>query len=339
MIKKVTVVAAIILFTLNIFAAKIGDVPGVEKPTMITVDGGHLFIVESSTVGIYNLKDLKLIKKFGKQGEGPQEFKTNPRRGIVLNVQPDYLMVDSIGKISYFSRDGKFQREVKTMGQIGLFNPLGEKYAGYSVTADEKRVLHVAVNVYDKDLKKGKEIYRFLHPFQPGKTIDPIRINRTPILMTCGNEIFVDGEGGIIHVFKENGEKVREITSKSFKKIKLSTQYIDRHVKFLKTDYRYKRVYERDKERIKFPEYFPIIRSYFIAKKKIYVLTYKKEGDKNELYVFDTMGKELKRTMVPFHEMSPIEIYPFDVSNNTFYQLLESEDGEGEWELHATRLK
>jgi hypothetical protein len=84
--------------------------PDPRNPEKIFVDGNRLYITEFPTVYIYSLPGFRLIKKFGRSGEGPQEFK----RQIHLTVQPGYIMVQSIGKVSFFTRDGDAGEEFKS---------------------------------------------------------------------------------------------------------------------------------------------------------------------------------------------------------------------------------
>lgn len=81
-----------------------------RNPEKIFVDGDRLYITEFPTVYIYSLTDFRLVKKFGRGGEGPQEF----RGQIHLSVQPGYIMVQSTGKVSFFTTDGDFKNEFKS---------------------------------------------------------------------------------------------------------------------------------------------------------------------------------------------------------------------------------
>ena len=45
------------------------------KPNRIYLDQDRIYITERTKVFVYSLKDYKLINTFGKQGEGPGEFK------------------------------------------------------------------------------------------------------------------------------------------------------------------------------------------------------------------------------------------------------------------------
>jgi hypothetical protein len=78
----------------------IGVLPTVLKVNNFALDDTQLYVIENASVFIYDLKDLKMKSKFGKEGEGPQEFK---RPVQVIPLKQSHL-VNSRGKISYFGR-------------------------------------------------------------------------------------------------------------------------------------------------------------------------------------------------------------------------------------------
>lgn len=46
---------------------------GLNRPSAIEADQYRLFIVEDTSILIYSLEDFKLLKKFGRKGQGPGE--------------------------------------------------------------------------------------------------------------------------------------------------------------------------------------------------------------------------------------------------------------------------
>jgi hypothetical protein len=58
-----------------VFAANTVELPDLLDPAAIHVDGNRMYITEHATIYIYSTKDYHLIKKFGRRGEGPKEFK------------------------------------------------------------------------------------------------------------------------------------------------------------------------------------------------------------------------------------------------------------------------
>jgi uncharacterized protein YlbG (UPF0298 family) len=72
-------------------------------------------VTQEATVFIYSLKDFKLVKKFGKAGEGPREFRILPQLPLNIDARTDQIIVNSFGKVSYFTKQGEFIKEVKTL--------------------------------------------------------------------------------------------------------------------------------------------------------------------------------------------------------------------------------
>ena len=71
--RKINLLILILLLLLAtlVLAAKIVPMPDIVKADIIKVDGHDLVIAQGPAISIYSLKDFKLIKKFGKEGEGP----------------------------------------------------------------------------------------------------------------------------------------------------------------------------------------------------------------------------------------------------------------------------
>ena len=84
---------------------------------------------------IYSLEDLKLKKKFGKDGEGPKEFKR--RANITLTSK--YLLVNSIARVTFFTKEGEYIKEVNTKTvNLGPFLPIGDNYVNTGMDRREK---------------------------------------------------------------------------------------------------------------------------------------------------------------------------------------------------------
>lgn len=329
----------LILFLLlsgSINAKNVAVLPEIMRPDSIVVDENQFYVVEDTTIFIYSKNDYKFIKKFGKRGEGPREFQVRQTQAVEVLPQTDNLMINSQNKVSYFSKDGDFIKEIKGTSIIGFYRPLGKQYVGYGFTQENNKN-YITFNFYDASLKMIKQFFRDERRFQPGGNIDPIAVTRIPILATSNNKIFLNDNRGKIHAFDDNGKKLYSI-EQNYKKIEVTEDRKKRYRDFFKTDPRTRGQYEALKDRIKFPEYFPIIRFYHISNQKIYLLTYREKGDNREFYIFDLQGNLLKRTLQPLPEMNALELYPYTTDNNKLYQIIENEDEE-EWELHITEIK
>jgi hypothetical protein len=92
------------------------------------------------------------------------------------------------------------------------------------------------------------------------------------------------------------------------------------------------------KQMIKFKEYFPAIQLIFVDNASIYILTYRKQPEKYEIFIYDTSGKYIKQVYLPIQYIDRIQPYPFAIKNGILYQLIENEENEA-WELHASEIK
>jgi hypothetical protein len=104
---KFTVVVIIVVLLLSSLSFSMDGVrlEGLMKPNAIFVENGFIYITEGAIINVYSEKDFKFIRKFGKLGEGPKEFKTTSYggTGLSLDILPDKILVSSVGKLSIFS--------------------------------------------------------------------------------------------------------------------------------------------------------------------------------------------------------------------------------------------
>ena len=114
--KKILLVILLSFFILEPLFSKAVTIKGVVKPDMMIVKNSKLYILEKTTILIYSLKDFSLISKFGREGEGPKEFMARPfGPPMSMSFVDDELVVNSTGKLSYFTGDGTFIKERKSV--------------------------------------------------------------------------------------------------------------------------------------------------------------------------------------------------------------------------------
>jgi hypothetical protein len=337
--KKCTLFLVVMLFTgLGVSAEKV-VLPELLDPNTIAVDKDQIFITDGVSVYIYSLTDFGLKKKFGKKGEGPREFLAPPQTGgLRLDVQPDYILINSIGKVSYFSRTGEFQKVIKGKAGFAVYRPLGSQFAGLGF-AQDNNLVYTTVNIYDSQLEKVKEIHRQKGFFQMGRKMNPLL--KPPGVLTSGTDrIIVNTRiDGIILVFNGKGEKHCTITH-DYEKFKLTDEHKKAILHFYKTDPRIKDNWGYIKDKIEFPTAFPEVQSFTVNNNKVYAQTHRREENKAEFFIFDLdNGKFLKKVFLPFADKNPfVEISPYTVNNDVFYQLVENA-GKEKWELHIHPVK
>jgi hypothetical protein len=58
-----------------VYAGKIMELPELINPTSMVMDNTRVYIADGPNVLIYSLEKSKLIKKIGREGDGPGEFR------------------------------------------------------------------------------------------------------------------------------------------------------------------------------------------------------------------------------------------------------------------------
>jgi hypothetical protein len=328
----------LLIVSVSLPAEKLATLEGVFKPFTLAVDNQQFYVTEGVTISIYSLKDFSLVKKFGKAGEGPQEFKQAPFDIPMVMVYPqtDTLVINSIGKISVYSKDGTFIKELKSPAsgqQMGMFQPIGNQFVGMGMNfgASGNQSLSITINLYDAGLQKVKEIASI--PFiQRGRMEFPI-VN--PVFYVSDNKIIYGGQQEFkVNILAADGNKVASI-SRDYKPLKVTENYKKGIHQMFKT--MLKAAYENIKNTITFADEFPPIQMIYVDNGTIYIQTYMQEGGKSEFFSYDLKGKFLKRQLIPFVYLNGAQPCPTYIKNNKLYQLIENEDEET-WELHAEKI-
>lgn len=337
--KKLYLGILMLFLSVIVFAGQVIPLPDLQKPENIIVDKNQILITEFPYVYIYDLKTLKLVKKFGKAGEGPREF-FNYVRIQYDPKYPDYICVGSHMKMSYYTRKGEFVKEIrsKTSSTANVYKPVGKKnFAAYGFVQEEKTVYNT-LNLFDENLKKIKEIARWEQMFQQGKSLNPTDTD----LQGGQFRIYDDKiylmfrEDGTIEVFDENGEKLYDVKYE-YERVPVTSEDKKAIHEHFKTDPRFSRFYELFTNMVKFPSYWPSTIDHIVANDKIYVLTNKKVGEKSEIVIFDKTGNFYKKIMIPVKFANPRETYPLTINYGKLFQLYDNEDTE-EWELHINAI-
>jgi hypothetical protein len=316
-------------------------------PKNIVIEGEQMVVTDYPSIHILSLKDYRLLKTFGREGFGPGEFwidqviVDNKERGLLVRIEPDYILVNSFLWISFFSRDGEFIKTIrlKDHRQGSRFWPLGKNFAAAKAVREGKK-LYITVTLFDQKLEKIKEIYRAPHWHQGVDAMKNFfeRATHSMMFMVYDKKIFVVKGGSqkfAIYVYNQWGNKLYTIEHES-EKINIPKEYITQVHDWFKI--KFKRGLEWNLKHTIFPEYFPAIHDLRVTDKKIYVLTYKRNGNKNEVIVLDLKGNLLKKAMITVAERNPENFHAFVIHKGKFYQFIE-EDEEETWELHVTNIE
>lgn len=312
----------------TLFSQKVATLMELQKPTSIAVNDDYLYVNERTTIFIYSRKDYKFIKKFGRAGEGPREF----LRFAAVIPQKDNLLINSMGKISYFTNEGEYISETKAKGGglNFLFWPVGDGYVGISLTTEDN-VGYEVVNLYDKELNKTKEVYRLKSDNQVGTARKYLFPPRTVHYLTQDDKIYCSGKPGfIIDVFDKRGDKIFSIEEKEYEPRKLTKQDEKEYMEWLVNR-------SKDpsfKQMIKIKPYYPEIIKLMIDNNYLYAITWKFQGNEFETSVYDMNGKFVKKIFLPFAMQDLLNAYPIGINNGVIFRLIEND--EEEWELFIT---
>lgn len=319
--------------------------PDLKKPQQLTIHDGRIFITENTSIYIYSLKNHKLLKRFGAAGEGPQEFKLNPfGPGLQLFPCPEGLLINSDGKVSFFTTTGKFIREIKVK-PYGLFAPLGKNYVGNGSAPDNAGRMNLNINLYNANFNKIKEFHHTRKTIGTGlysnlllETIDlPYEAFTYPVYK---NKVFIahetEKEGLIIKAFNSSGEKKLTII-RPYDKQKVSENYKKKMRDWFKNRSPLKPFWGRIKNVIRFKLFFPLLKNMLVDDGRIYVLTYTQKQGQYECLVFDMKGKEHPRVLLPLPQEEPFAPVLYTIKNKRFYSLTENEDTET-WELRVNKI-
>ncbi|MFC2155085.1 hypothetical protein ACFLRB_01160 [Acidobacteriota bacterium] len=248
----------------------------IKKPRNIAIDDSQFYITEDATVFIYSLADFKLKKKFGSKGQGPREFETLPHIPIGIDASTDKLIVGSIRKISYFTKEGDFINEVRAVNQALKLRLFEDKFLGWS-QAREKGVLFNTICLFDAKLTKLKELYRVKDSYQgPGKGYRVL--HKVFAYQAYGNKIFLPGEDDATIVVLDSQLKKQFSIPLDQERIKVNREFKRRLTHYFKTSRESKTIYETLLKPLIFPDHFPVIADFFVDSDIVYVMTWKRVG-------------------------------------------------------------
>jgi len=338
------IILFLIIFSSVALAEKKAEFPELMRPDEVIVANDQLLIMEGIQIYLYSLKDFHLIKKIGKQGEGPQEFKNmnSPTvTSILVYTQPDHIMVNAIGKVAFLDKQGEFIREIKTLQPINRYTPMGKTYTGIFVVRREGgNGADVKISLCDEQFKELKPLHT-IELASPGKKIDPMKqtlIGDIFHFYSYGDKAVIRDIEGVFYIFNSEGTQICTI-SPEYNRVKMTQEIIAELDKFFLSDIRFKRYYDADKtaNNIEFPDQLPALKTYRVADGKIYAITSQKKDQRYETLVYDLTGQFLEKIFLPLVDSNPLEISPFTISQGKIYQLVENEDEE-QWEFHINKI-
>lgn len=303
--------------------------PDLFRPELIRIDQNQIYITEGPQVHIYSLNDFKLKRKFGAKGEGPKEFNTG---GMVfgwlwLSLQTDHIFIHSMGKISYYSKQGEFIKERRINVTFApAQHPIDDRFVGVKMQR-EKDTNFWVTNLYDSDFNTLKELYRSELANQPGRDINPLGFKTSEFCVFKERIYIADTDKtGEIQIFDGQGNKIR-ILKPDYETIALSRNDRKRISDYFRSG-PWADFYHQNQSRFKLPKHYPPVRFMKVVDDKIYLMTYKKKQDKTEFMILDLAGRLINKVFLPVGDLELEYFCPFDIKNNRIYYFdATNEDG------------
>lgn len=335
--KIICLVMLTVLLITPVQAEKVAVLEGIMKPDMMSIGDDLILITEKTSIYIYSLTDYRLIKKFGKEGEGPQEFQISPLGPPMIGLPyKGKIYVSSQSKVSVFTDKGEFIRESRVM-PFQVYRPFGDKFLFTGTTPGEKNSNLLTVNLANEKFEKLKELYvsdmsigpesQFSYPFTSFNFV-PYRDN---IYIVAGKEGFA------IDVFDGNGTKLYRV-KKEYERLTVPDEYKKKTKEWFQANPNARQFWEFFRNRITFKTYYPAIQEMLVTDDRLFVLTYKQKDGNTECIIMDLKGKEEKRVFVPLDTLYGMDFYPKrDIYKGNWYTLIENVDEET-WELHRMKL-
>ncbi len=312
------------------------QLPHLEKPSTVKVDDHQLYIVDGHTISIYSLPEVKLIKRFGRKGQGPQEFQIHRVLPLYIQLMDDSMAIYSMNRISYFNKKGEFikERPMTTKGQKNIFH-LRSGFLGRKTINVGKKAFST-FHLFDKDLNLIKEVFRRVNSEMIKGKFNGLK-GRGYDCLVHSNRIFICDSNDVLHAFDAKGNPLFQIEN-NYQILKVTDAHEKAVHTQLKTDPRTKNVYHHMlKDKLYFPDTFPAIRNFEVDQNHVYVIPYKEVDGKSNIHIYDMTGKPVKKTLCPIANHNLLDEYPFTIGNNTLYQIVENEETD-EWELRIIKL-
>ena len=336
--KKLIILLLIVLLLILkgiVYSERIMELPELLNPTSVTMDDNRIYFADRTSVVVYSLDKSRFIYKFGKEGDGPGEFKIVPNMPMTVHLRNANLVISNFGKVSIYTKAGIFKNEIRNKSIAVNLIPCNNLYVGRGFSQSEGQ-LYFTINIYNEELNKIKEIYREKSSFQRGtnQKFDPIDATG-PGIAVASNHLFLNiGDNrNTIAAFDLKGKKLFAFTH-NFREIKLTKAHIKRYMEYLETDPNFRDFVARTKHLFKFKELFPLVQNLIIDEGKIFVTSYENDHGTRDLYVFTLNGEFIKQMEVPLVSQNVDAPYPFTIHKGKIYQIFENEDDDG-WELFS----
>ncbi len=266
-----------------------------SNPSIRHIDEKYFYIVDNyEKAYIYKTEGCSFYKEFGRKGEGPGEWRLF--EGSYFYPDKDIIMIYGMGKILYYTKEGKYIREFKYIGhpfsvgnnyvqtstempredEASLLSNVSNKKIILLNSKFEKEKVLISKNIKGaKFVYKGDKLIAWLF-----SSICDYRIYKNKIIIGYSND-----ESFNFDIFDSKGHKIREI-KKKYNKI-VVPYWVKK--KLLSETHR-SRFNHNKKIVYKFFKYYPSFSSFEVYDDKIYIYMFPDKDKMRRVMIMDMRG-------------------------------------------------
>ena len=292
------------------------------SPFYLQVDKTQLYISDGPSLSIYDLKTFKLKKKFGKQGEGPGEFIVSPTQNLnsfMFDLLEGKIVVQSIGKISYFTKQGEFMKEIR-VSNFGM-KPLSDGFVGYGITREQGESPQLTINIYDGQMNMKKKLHQEPSFYFNKPVISPFDF-RSSMFKIYRNRIIIERGKNRIDILDNSGKLISSIIPED-SPVRISAKARSRYIDTLKAVPQLKPFISTILQRLSFPKHYPQISMFDVADDKIYIIGYQDKITGRKVLVYNLKGEHVGNHYIRDYTQYMFLPRPYTFGGNHFYQVHE----------------
>jgi hypothetical protein len=282
-------------------AESLGALEEILNPTAIKIHQNRLYVLEGQAIHIFALDDLRPLGQFGREGEGPGEIKKSAFYTCDFFFLDDRILVDSLDKLLFFSREGKFLSEQKKRIVLGMeVKPVGKNYVVKALDRSDGKTEYHTISIYNSRFEKLKEIFRQISPVQLTSTD---MVKDPPYFCVIDDRIFIDHspQGFTIKIFDPEGNSQGKI-QKPYQPVPVTDLDRKQILEEYKSDPLVRSIgFENLKNRIKFKfaNHFPPIQSLHAFEGLLCLKTPVRKENKTKFLFMTPEGKTVADLWVP----------------------------------------
>jgi hypothetical protein len=334
----------------SIKGKKLATLKEVINATDMEIDGQELYVLDEVVVYVYSLKDYRLLRKFGKKGNGPGEMVYHRVTQVGMELSQNNVYLYRMFKLAIYSKDGEVTGEKIFRFGITQVIPLKKSFivvkirlANQYVAGDEKFGTLTLLQ-FDSELKKSKEIFQKKYPARDiwkERKYEIFRSNRNWLVRNSEQKLFLfdTQKGSTIFTFDLGGQSSDPIFL-DIPKIIIPENFKRSVLRWMKGDPYLNVITGEWNLEILFPEYFPQMRNFSVKNNRFYCQTYIRKDNLSLFYIFNLKGECLKKIFLPSSERELIRYGTnriYDFTNTKYYYLNDNEEEET-WELFCADL-